>query len=129
MQSEDIPDSAITASSSYNANSFAPYLGRLHRLTSSGKYGSWAAAANNDNQWFQVDFGSWTKVRAISTQGRQDSAQWVKSYTVSFSSDTVFHQTANDNNGLKKVLHTKFLFHTTTNRFDFRKLIYILVTK
>ncbi|XP_068680517.1 uncharacterized protein, partial [Montipora foliosa] len=103
MQSQDIPDSAITASSSYNLNSFAPYLGRLHLLSSSGKYGSWAAASNNINQWFQVDFGSWTKVRAISTQGRQDAAQWVKSFTVTYSYDGVFHQTFHDDNGLQKI--------------------------
>ncbi|XP_068739041.1 uncharacterized protein, partial [Montipora capricornis] len=77
MQSQDIPDSAITASSSHNLNSFGPYLGRLHLLSSSGKHGSWAAAANNINQWFQVDFGSWTRVRAISRQGRQDAAQGI----------------------------------------------------
>ena len=87
MQSQDIPDSAITASSSHNLNSFAPYLGRLHLLSSGGKHGSWAAAANNINQWFQVDFGSWTRVRAISTQGRQDAAQGVKSFTVTYSYD------------------------------------------
>ena len=103
MQSQDIPNSAITASSSANPNSFAPYLGRLHRLVSSGKYGSWAAGTNNVNQWFQVDFGTWTKVRAIATQGRQDSNEWVKSYSVTFSYDNVFYRTVNDENGFKKV--------------------------
>ena len=103
MQSQDIPNSAITASSSANPNSFAPYLGRLHRLVSSGKYGSWAAGTNNVNQWFQVDFGTWTKVRAIATQGRQDSNEWVKSYSVTFGYDNVFYRTVNDENGFKKV--------------------------
>ncbi|XP_029202215.2 uncharacterized protein LOC114966489 [Acropora millepora] len=111
MQSQDIPNSAITASSSANPNSFAPYLGRLHRLVSSGKYGSWAAGTNNVNQWFQVDFGTWTKVRAIATQGRQDSNEWVKSYSVTFSYDNVFYRTVNDENGFKKI------FQANSDRF------------
>ena len=104
MQSGNIPDSAVTASSSANAVSYAPSVGRLHFLSAgSGKYGSWAAGTNNINQWFQVDFGSWTKVSAVATQGRQDSDQWVKSYSLSYSYDGVFFTTVNDNNAQKKV--------------------------
>ena len=104
MQSGNIPDSAVTASSSANAVSYAPSVGRLHFLSAgSGKYGSWAAGTNNVNQWFQVDFGSWTKVSAVATQGRQDSDQWVKSYSLSYSYDGVFFTTVNDNNAQKKV--------------------------
>ena len=83
MQNLQIPDSSITASSSSNAISFAPYIGRLNFLSAgSGKYGSWAAGANDENQWFQVDLGSWTKISAVATQGRQDANQWVKTYTL-----------------------------------------------
>ena len=104
MESGDIPDSTITASSSANANSFAASVGRLHFLSAgSGKYGSWAAGANNLMQWLQVNFGSWTKVSAVATQGRQDSNQWVKTYSVSFSYDGVFYETVNDEHGSKKV--------------------------
>ena len=104
MQNGQIPDSAITASSSANANSYAPSIGRLHFLSSgSGKYGSWAAASNDQNQWFQVDFGSWTKVSAVATQGRQDSNQWVKSYSLSFSYDGVFWETVKNEHDLKQV--------------------------
>ncbi|XP_078346313.1 uncharacterized protein LOC144631689 isoform X2 [Oculina patagonica] len=104
MESGQIPDSAVTASSSANANTYAPYVGRLHFLSSgSGKYGSWAAGANNVNQWFQVDFGSWTKVSAVATQGRQDANQWVKSYSLSFSYDGVFWEVVNNEQGLKQV--------------------------
>ena len=104
MQSGDIPDSAISASSSANAVSYAPSVGRLHFLSAgSGRYGSWAAGANNALQWFQVDFGSWTKVTAIRTQGRQDSSQWVKTYSISYSYDNVFHKTVYNEYGLKKV--------------------------
>ena len=104
MQNGKIPDSAITASSSANANSFAPYVGRLHFLMSgSGKYGSWAAASNNADQYFQVDFGTWTQITAVATQGRQDSAQWVKTYSLSFSYDGVFWETFTDEDNLKQV--------------------------
>ena len=104
MESGDIPDSAVTASTSVNADTYAPSIGRLHFLSSgSGKYGSWAAGANDKNQWFQVDFGSWTKVTAVATQGRQDADQWVKNYMLSFSYDGVFYQTVNNEHGTKKV--------------------------
>ena len=104
MENGQIPDSAISASSSANANSYAPSIGRLHFLSAgSGKYGSWAAGANNVNQWFQVDFGSWTQILAVATQGRQDSNQWVKSYSLSFSYDGVFWETVNNEHGLKQV--------------------------
>ena len=104
MQSGDIPDSAITASSSANAFSHAPSVGRLHFLSAgSGRYGSWAAGANNAQQWFQVEFGSWTKVTAVATQGRQDSNQWVKTFSMSYSYDGVFYKIVNNERGLKKV--------------------------
>lgn len=102
MQSKDIPDSSITASSSYNLN-YATYLGRLHFLAQSGKAGGWAAAGSDKTPWFQVDLGSWTKVSAILTQGRQDADQWVKTYSVSFSFDGVFFETVTYENGSKKV--------------------------
>ena len=105
MESGDVPDSAITASSSYNGNSLPP-TGRLHFLSAgSGKYGSWIAQTNNVYQWFQVDFGSWTKISAVATQGRQDADQWVKTFSLSFSYDGVFFQTVNDQDGSKKVIY------------------------
>ncbi|KAL9955598.1 hypothetical protein ACROYT_G036941 [Oculina patagonica] len=104
MQSGKIPDSSITASSSANAVSYAPSIGRLHFLSAgSGKYGSWAAGANNENQWFQVDFGTWTQILAVATQGRQDSDQWVESYWLSFSYDGVFWETVNNEHGSKQI--------------------------
>ena len=104
MENGQIPDSAITASSTANANSFAPSVGRLHFLSSgSGKYGSWAAGANNENQWLQADFGTWTKISAVATQGRQDSNQWVKTYTLSFSYDVVFWETVKNEHKFTQV--------------------------
>lgn len=111
MQSGTIPNSAITASSSFNANSFAPYVGRLHFLSAdSGKYGSWAARTNDVFQWFQVDFGRWTQITSIDTQGRQDDNQWVKTFSLSFSYDGLFYETVSDpRTRLKKVI--AFILH------------------
>lgn len=104
MESGEIPDSAISASSSYNANSYPPSVGRLHFLMSgSGKYGSWAAGTNNLLQWLQVDFGDWRKITAVATQGRQDYNQWVKLYSLSFSYDSVFWEVVNNEHASKQV--------------------------
>ena len=49
MQSGDIKDSQITASSSRPAD--LPHYGRLHN----GKY--WCAKEKNKNEYIQIDFG------------------------------------------------------------------------
>ena len=104
MQNHQIPDSAITASSSSNDISSAPYIGRLHFLsTGSGKHGSWAAGTNNEFQWLQIDLGSWTKISAVATQGRQDADHYVETYTLSFSYDEVFWETVKDEHGITQV--------------------------
>ena len=48
---------------------------------------SWSARRNDKNQWIQVDLGRQEKVTTIATQGRRNAEQWVKSYSVSYSSD------------------------------------------
>ena len=82
MENYNIPDWSIQASSHFKG--LKPSNGRLR-----SKHTCWAAAVNNAYQWFQVDFGNWTKVSGISTQGRNlDSyQQWVKTYRVSYSYD------------------------------------------
>ena len=57
-------------------------LFRLHSHT------FWAAGSNNVFQWIQVKFGQRVIIRAVSTQGRHTSYnQWVKSYSLNYSSD------------------------------------------
>ena len=102
MQNYQIPDSSITASTSYNLNSMGPENGRLHFQAKSGEYGAWAVSRNDQFQWFQVDFGSFTKVTGCATQGRQDGSWWVKSYSLAFSFDGVFFEDYKENN-IKKV--------------------------
>ena len=102
MQNGKIPDSAITASSEYNAASKA-INGRLHFLLRSGRYGAWIAKRNDLFQYLQINFGDWTKVSRIAIQGRQDADQWVKSFSVSYGYDAVFFKDYNEN-GAKKVI-------------------------
>ena len=89
MQNENIPDSAISASSEYNIYGKA-INGRLHFLYRSGRYGAWVARLNDGYQFLQVDFGSWTKVSRVAIQGRSDANQWVKSFSLSYGYDPVF---------------------------------------
>ena len=86
LQSGQVLDASMTASSI----ACQPYYGRLFLHSGGGKTGGWCAGANDVNQWFQVDFGNYTKIQRISTQGRQESSQWVKSYRLSYSHDGVF---------------------------------------
>ena len=104
MQNLQIPDDAITASSSSNEISFAPYIGRLHFLSAgSGKYGSWTAGAHDEFQWFQIDLESWTKISAVATQGRQDADTYVETYSLSFSYDGIFWQTVKNEHNVTQV--------------------------
>ena len=102
MQNGRIPDSAITASSEYNAASKA-INGRLHFLYKSGNYGAWIAKKNDVFQYLQVNFGDWTKVTRVAIQGRQDADQWVTSFSLSYGADDVFFKTYIEG-GTKKVI-------------------------
>ena len=87
----EIPDSAITASSYYN-NNYRPSQGRLYQQYQGGS-GSWLAKTNDQNQWLQVNLGGWKQVMRFCTQGRLDGAQWLTSYSLAFSYDGVFYRT------------------------------------
>ena len=79
-----IQDGAMTASTIYSSV-FAANRGRLNLAAGSGKAGAWCAKTNDVNQWLQIDLGTPTTVTKVATQGRQDSSQWVTSYTLSYS--------------------------------------------
>ena len=91
MQNKQIPDSAITASSYWNSKQKA-YNGRLHFLLTSDRDGGWVARLNDKNQFFQVYFGDWRNVTRVAIQGRQDSDEWVTSFSLSYGYDSVFFQ-------------------------------------
>ncbi|XP_022809965.1 coadhesin-like, partial [Stylophora pistillata] len=86
MQNGKIPNSALTASSKWNAN-YGPENARLHFHPVSGRQGAWVARVQNVNQWLQVDFGVETQVTRIATQGRQNKNQYVTKYTLRYSLD------------------------------------------
>lgn len=96
LENGNIPDSAVTASS-MNSNTYRPSLGRLH------KYYGWIAGTYNNQQWFQVDFGGWTKVTRVSTQGRQNAGQWITKYKLTYSYDGVFFKEYKED-GVAKVV-------------------------
>ena len=92
MQSKQISDSAITASSYRNGVNRA-YYGRLHFLPSSSQVGGgWVSQSNDKDQFFQVHFGNWRKVSRVAIQGRQDYDQWVQSFSLSYGYDSLFFQ-------------------------------------
>jgi len=90
MEDDKIPDSAITASSEYG--SYRADQGRLHNQGGSRGSGSWLAGTNNNNQWFQVGLGDWTKVTRVCTQGRLNGGNWVTKYKLAYSYDGVFYK-------------------------------------
>lgn len=101
LQNNEIPDSAISASTYYS--NMEPGNGRLHFQAISRKYGAWGSPKTDIYQWFQVDFGKFTKVTGLATQGRQDAGMWVKTYSLSFSYDGTFFEDYVQNNNVKKV--------------------------
>ena len=84
MKSGKIPDSAITATTIYNQY-YGPQRARLNTVKSGSFNGAWIPKTQDMGQWIQVNLGHITKITRIATQGRQDAAQWVKSYSITFS--------------------------------------------
>ena len=84
MKSGKIPDSAITVTTVYSQY-YGPERARLDTVKSGSFYGAWIPKTQDMGQWIQVDLGKITKITRIATQGRQDAAQWVKSYSISYS--------------------------------------------
>ena len=86
MESGHLPDSAISASTSYGSN-YVPQFGRLNKIPASRKAGAWCAKSNDGNQWLQISFGRQTTVTKVATQGRYDGNDLVTSYSLSYSVD------------------------------------------
>ena len=87
-----IPDADMSASTSVNSQ-YAPLGGRLNfqdQVNSAGQttqIGGWAALHNDQNQYLQIKFDQIFQITGVATQGRQDAAQWVKSYKLEYSTD------------------------------------------
>ncbi|XP_022104992.1 scavenger receptor cysteine-rich domain superfamily protein-like [Acanthaster planci] len=77
MESQAIPDSSITASSSYSSG----YLPSKARPNS----GSAWAPTTLENQWLQVDLGVFTAIAGVIVRGRPNGNQYVQTFTVQYS--------------------------------------------
>ena len=64
-----------------------PSNARLNRPAGGGKTGAWSAKKNDLGQWIQVNFRELTRVTEVVIQGRQDYAQWVTAFKLSYSLD------------------------------------------
>ena len=93
---DKIPDSAMTASTQYNQY-WGPERGRLRNQKEGSYDNCWLAQKNDEEQFIQVDLGEIAKITRVATQGRQDSAQWVKSYTLSYSLDCGLYEPYDNN--------------------------------
>jgi hypothetical protein len=96
LESGEIKDSAISASSSYAESTSPAYLPKNARLNSASGAGCWAARTNDLDQWLQIRIPDGVPVGGIALQARnlksevaQGWAQWITSYRVAFSDDAV----------------------------------------
>ena len=78
-----IPDSAIDASSQYNTY-YGPKRARLRLVTQGSFIGGWSPKSSNTGEWIEFDLAENTKVTGIATQGRDNADWWVTSYWLSF---------------------------------------------
>ncbi|XP_048576157.1 lactadherin-like [Nematostella vectensis] len=87
MEDGSIPDSSITASSTWHTPGHGSHHARLNNQPVAGQHiGAWAAAGGNKGEYLQVDLGRVTWVTHVATQGRPTSnSQWVTEYTVEYS--------------------------------------------
>ena len=108
MENGLLPNSAITASSVFGTSKHGAWLARLNNVPNGAFWGSWSADLNEAGQWLQIDLGEERLLTNFATQGRPSSAQWVKSYTILFSSDSVKWEEYKEN-GVVKVCNAFFL--------------------
>lgn len=100
VEDKRITNGQLTASTYYNSN-LSPWHGRLnHRW-------SWSVRTRNNKQWLQVNFQQIYRISGICTQGRQDSDQWVKSYTLTYGLNAMDFVPFKEN-GRVKVCTVKF---------------------
>ena len=104
VEDRRIPDSAFTASGSYD-NNHRPSLARLNILNKGSEIGAWCPKAKSSNQWLQIDLGETTAVTKMATQGRYNSDDRVTTYKLSYSVDGI-HWTTYKQRSVDKVNKT-----------------------
>ncbi|XP_043526994.1 discoidin domain-containing receptor 2-like isoform X1 [Frieseomelitta varia] len=86
MESGDIPDSAITASSSYVTN-VGPRNGRLRKETAGGAWCPKNQIERGIREWLQVDLPGPHVITGVQSQGRYDRGrgqEYVEEYTLEY---------------------------------------------
>jgi hypothetical protein len=111
MQSGKIPDSRITASSEWSDRNWGP---RYARLLGNA---CWIAHPSDPDQWLQIDFKYKATITEILTQGRRNTNQWVRSYTIAYSDDGVNFATYKADKGQDKVTIIYFSVPQLLGRF------------
>ncbi|KAL9978631.1 hypothetical protein ACROYT_G016168 [Oculina patagonica] len=101
LEDKRIPDSALTASDSYD-NRHRPSLARLNILYDNTHIGAWCPKYKSTNQWLQIDLGEITAVTKVATQGRYNTEDRVTTYTLSYSVDGT-HWTGYKQRAVEKV--------------------------
>jgi len=101
MEDKRIPDGAFTASGSWD-NLHRPSLARLNILSDGRDVGAWCPELKSTNHWLQIDLGEITAVTKVATQGRYNSDNRVKTYTLSYSVDGM-HWTSYKQRATEKV--------------------------
>jgi len=90
-----------------------PSNARLNRPAGWGLTGAWSAKSSDLGQWIQVNFRELTRVNEVAIQGRQDLAQWVTAFKLSYSLDgTHFEHQEEVRNEI--IQHLLYAFHTVT---------------
>ncbi|XP_035687608.1 EGF-like repeat and discoidin I-like domain-containing protein 3 [Branchiostoma floridae] len=101
METGDIPNSAITASSEYEHNDgHHAFYGRLNREDG---YIAWCTGTLLADEWLQVDLGGVAIVYGVIIQGRHVGSMWVTSYKLQFSWDGSSWTTYKDSDGSDKI--------------------------
>ena len=117
MESGLLPNSSITASSVYTngaSNKHGAWLARLNNVPNGKFWGSWSANLKEAGQWLQIDLGEERLLTNFATQGRPSRPQWVTSYKISFSSDSVKWEEYKEN-GVEKVCDAFFFKRNLTS--------------
>lgn len=84
MEDKRILPGQLRASSSYNYK-FGPDRARLNQYARTGRTGAWVAKNRRVGEWLQIDLDQRCLVNGIATQGRRGAHQWVKTYTLAYS--------------------------------------------
>lgn len=86
MEDGRILKSRLRASSMYNTY-YGPYSARLQARNYGSTRGGWIARLRNTHQWIQVDLEKVATLKGVATQGRYDATQYVRSYTITYSTN------------------------------------------